>query len=188
MNDSWKDDNCAAIKAHYAVLSVPRAAALWCGDDIEQNSHTAISAEAYRALKAERDTLNSRLDDGLAKYNKLRQEKESIEAERDALKLIADNVSPAKNGEAGVAMSNSRHNYRDGSMSIMTQILKDAYRKAGYLEDAKDDAADAEELARQARFLKQWATPENMVEMFKNIDRIEEATWYLWEEYAGWEE
>ena len=31
MDDSWKDDNCAAIKAHYAVLSVPRAAALWCG-------------------------------------------------------------------------------------------------------------------------------------------------------------
>ena len=38
MSDSWKDDNCAAIKAHYAAYSVPQAAALWCGvpeDDLE---------------------------------------------------------------------------------------------------------------------------------------------------------
>jgi len=204
MNDSWKDDDCAAIKAHYAVLSVPRAAALWCGvpddyldevlseatqlsesgfgrgvwchiavpcleprcraiaeaiesgalphgredaapvtasehvayerrhifgrdlktwmesvfpnekpaflfDDIERNSHPAISAEAYRALKAERDRLNSRLDDSHVKYNKLREEKESIEAEMDALKLIADNGSPARNGEAAAAMSKSQY-------------------------------------------------------------------------------
>jgi uncharacterized protein YeeX (DUF496 family) len=202
MNDSWKDDNCAAIKAHYAVLSVPQAAALWCGvpddyldevlsevtqlsesgfgrgvwchvavpcleprsraiaeaiesgelphgredaapasehvayerrhifgrdlktwmesvfpnekpaflfDDIEQNSHPAISAEAYRALKAERDTLNIRLDDGLVKNNKLREEKESIEAERDALKSIADNVFPAQNGSVRAAMSKSQY-------------------------------------------------------------------------------
>ena len=31
MTEAWKDDNCAAMKAHYAVYSVPKAAALWCG-------------------------------------------------------------------------------------------------------------------------------------------------------------
>ena len=202
MNDSWKDDNCAAIKAHYAVLSVPRAAALWCGvpddyldevlsevtqlsesgfgrgvwchpavpcleprsraiaeaiesgelphgredaapanehvayerrhifgrdlktwmgsifpnekpaflfDDIEQNSHPEISAEAYRALKAERDTLNSRLDDGYVKYNKLCEEKESIEAERNALRSIAENVLPARNEDVRATIGKSQY-------------------------------------------------------------------------------
>ncbi len=36
MNDSWKDENCAAMTAHYAIYSIPHAAALWCGvtDDL----------------------------------------------------------------------------------------------------------------------------------------------------------
>jgi hypothetical protein len=29
--EPWEEDNCAAIKALYAVYSVPQAAALWCG-------------------------------------------------------------------------------------------------------------------------------------------------------------
>ena len=39
MTDSWKNDNCAAVKARYALYSVAHAAALWCGisdDLIEQ--------------------------------------------------------------------------------------------------------------------------------------------------------
>jgi hypothetical protein len=39
MTNSWKDNNCAVIKSHYAVYSIPHAAALWCGvteDLIEQ--------------------------------------------------------------------------------------------------------------------------------------------------------
>ncbi len=204
MTDSWKDDNCAAIKAHYVVLSVPRAAALWCGvpenqldeilseaiqlsesgfgrgvwchpdvpcleprsraiaeaiesrelphgredaaavdagdhvayerrhifgrdlktwmesafpnekpaflfDDIEQNSHSAISADSYRALTAERDTLQSRLDVGLEKYKKLSEEKESIEADRDALKALIDNAYPTQNESVSVTVNNSQY-------------------------------------------------------------------------------
>ena len=30
MKENWKDDNCAAMQSHYAVYSVPKAAALWC--------------------------------------------------------------------------------------------------------------------------------------------------------------
>jgi len=204
MTDSWKDDNCAAIKAHYVVLSVPEAAALWCGvpkdqldeilleatqlspsglgrgvwchpdvpcleprsraiseaiesgklshgredasavdagdhvayerrhifgrdlktwmesafpndkpaflfDDIEQNSHSAISADSYRALTAERDTLQSRLDIGLEKYKKLSEEKESIAAERDALKALIDNANPTQNESVSAAVNNSQY-------------------------------------------------------------------------------
>jgi hypothetical protein len=42
MTDTWKNDNCAAMKAHYAVYSVPQAAALWCGVD-KENIDTVIS-------------------------------------------------------------------------------------------------------------------------------------------------
>ena len=36
MTENWKDDNCAAIKSHYAIYSVPKAAALWCGVEKDQ--------------------------------------------------------------------------------------------------------------------------------------------------------
>ncbi len=185
MTNSWETDNCAAMKAHYAVFSIPQAAALWCGipedriakvlegisqlsptgvgrsiwkhpevpcleprsraiaeaiedgslphgredaqtvdsgehvayerrhffgrdlrkwmekafpnekpaflfDDIEQNTHTAISADAYRALKADRDAQKKRIDKATESFRELRQEKETIEAERDSLKAMVD--------------------------------------------------------------------------------------------------
>lgn len=161
MTKPWETDNCAAMKAHYAVYSIPQAAALWCGvpenqivriveeavtlshsglgrsiwthpavpcleprsraiagaiedgslphgredgqtvtddhvayerrhffgrdlrkwmektfpnekpeflfDDIERSSHTAISADAYRALKADHDKLEKRLENAKQK-------------------------------------------------------------------------------------------------------------------------
>ena len=219
MTDSWKDDNCAAIKAHYAVLSIPKAAALWCAvpddhldnilsevtqlshsgfgrgvwchpdvpcleprsraiaeaiesgelphgredatpvsanehvayerrhifgrdlkkwmetafpnekpaflfDDIEQNSHSAISVEAYRALKVERDALKIRLDDGLAKYKKLRDEKESIKAERDALKTVVDNTIPAKNEHESITSTVNNSQYWAALGNLANQAIE----------------------------------------------------------------
>ena len=181
MTDTWKDDNCAAMRAHYAVYSIPHAAALWCGvpeedieiildevtqlsdsgfgrgvwkhpavpcleprsraiaegiesgllphgredakpvedndhvayerrhvfgrdlkkwmekafpnekpaflfDDIERNSHTAISGDSYRALKADRDALKSRVDKGIELYKALQESSRKLESERDSLK------------------------------------------------------------------------------------------------------
>lgn len=187
MNKPWETDNCAAMKAHYAVYSIPQAAALWCGvpenqvneitreatqlsetglgrsilthpsvpcleprsraiaeaieegslphgrddgrtvpkgehvayerrcffgrdlkkwmgkafpnekpaflfDDIERSPHTAISADTYRAVKAEHDKLEKRLANVRVEFKKLREEKEAIEAERDSLKDIVDKM------------------------------------------------------------------------------------------------
>ena len=195
MQPSWQDDNCTAMKAHYAVYSIPQAAALWCGvpddqvekivqeatpisgtglgrciwkhsdapcleyrsralaeatedgslphgredgslvsgdhvayerrhffgrdlkqwleksfpnekpaflfDDIERSSHTAISADAYRALKAERDALKVRLENAKSEYIKLKGEKNTIEAERDSFKASFDGLgSPGERAEA----------------------------------------------------------------------------------------
>lgn len=196
MTNTWETDNCAAMKAHYAVYSIPQAAALWCGvpenqveqivdeatqlsttgfgrsvwrhpkvpclearsraiaeacekrelphgrddgepvreddcvayerrtffgrnlkkwmekafpnekpsflfDDIEQSTHTSISADAYRALKAEHDKLEKRLENAKSEFKKLRDEKVAIESERDSLKAMVDKIgSPGERAES----------------------------------------------------------------------------------------
>lgn len=192
----WESDNCAAMRAHYAVYSIPQAAALWCGvpedqveeivrvavqlsptgigrsiwrhpvvrcleprsraiaeaiesgelphgredgatvasgehvayerrhffgrdlrkwmkkafpnekpaflfDDIERSTHTAISTDAYRTLKAEHDKMVSRLDTAKTEYTKLREQKKSVEAERDSLKAMVDTLGvPGERAES----------------------------------------------------------------------------------------
>lgn len=44
MANPWETDNCAAMKAHYAVYSIPQAAALWCG--VPENKVHQIVQEA----------------------------------------------------------------------------------------------------------------------------------------------
>lgn len=196
MQQPWETDNCASMKAHYRVYSIPQAAALWCGvpetqvnkivqeatqlsqsglgrsiwihpavpcleprsraiaeaiedgslphgredgrtvsigdhvayerrcffgrdlkkwmekafqnekpaflfDDIERSTHTAISADVYRALKAEHDKLEKRLENAKSEYKKLRGEKDDIELERDSLKAMADKVgTPGERAES----------------------------------------------------------------------------------------
>jgi len=220
MSGSWKDDNCAAMKAHYAVYSVPHAAALWCGvpedtvkqilkeatrlspsgcgrgvwihpnvpcleprsraiteatesgslphgrenaqtvendcvayerrhmfgrdlkewmekafpnekpaflfDDIERNSHTSISAESYRVLKADRDTLETRVNKTIEEFKILRQEKETIEADRNSLRGIVD-----KSVEAAKSLSTKE---RHTMLVIIAALCKEAdidYAKRG---------------------------------------------------------
>lgn len=188
MEEPWGADDCALIKAHYAVYSIPQAAALWCGvpesqvgrivgeatqlsgsglgrsiwrhpavpcleprcraiseaieggglphgredgatvgpgdhvayerrhffgrdlrkwmetafpnekpaflfDDIERSTHTAISADAYRALKAEHDKLAARLENAKSEYKKLRQDKDELERINQSLKAIAEKAN-----------------------------------------------------------------------------------------------
>jgi len=185
MVESWKEDSCADVKARYALYSVARAAALWCGvtedmieqvldeaspisesgvgrcimshpdaicieprcraiaeaiesgvlphcrengklvesgdhaahdrwhvsgralktwiekefpndkpaflfDDIERNSHSSITADAYRTLKADRDALKTSVDNAAEEFKSLRLAKETIEADRNTLQLIID--------------------------------------------------------------------------------------------------
>ncbi len=200
MTKPWETDNCAAMKAHYAVFSVPHAAALWCRvpedqieeivceatqvssagfgrsiwkhpavpcleprsraiaeaieagtlphgredgeavspgdhvayerrhffgrdlrkwmeaefpnekpaflfDDIERSTHTAISADAYRALNADHDKLASRLEKAKLEFKALREEKELIESERDSLRAIVEKAA-APSGRAEATYQN----------------------------------------------------------------------------------
>jgi hypothetical protein len=67
-------------------------------DDIERSSHTAISRGAYQTLQAEHDRLKTRLVNAKAEFKKLRQEKESVESERDSLRKIADSIKNQPSG------------------------------------------------------------------------------------------
>ena len=44
-------------------------------DEVERKTHTAINADAFRALQADRDALDARLAKAKSEYQKLRQEK-----------------------------------------------------------------------------------------------------------------
>jgi len=70
-------------------------------DDIERSTHTAISADAYRALKAEHDKLEKRLENTKSEYKKLLGEKDAIELERDSLKAMVDKMgTPGERSES----------------------------------------------------------------------------------------
>jgi len=69
-------------------------------DEIERSTHTAISADAYRALKAEHDKLEKRLENAKAEFKKLRDEKDAIKSERDSLKAMVDKMgAPGERAE-----------------------------------------------------------------------------------------
>jgi len=83
------------------VKAFPNERPAFLFDDIERNTHTAISADAYRSLKADRDALQKRLDKGVESYKALRREKEAIEKDRDALKAKVDTLGvPGERAES----------------------------------------------------------------------------------------
>lgn len=203
MTDSWTDDNCAAMRAHYTIYSIPHAAALWCGvdddlieqvlaevtqvsptgfgrsvwrhpdapcveprsraiaeaieagelphgredaqtlgegdyaayerrhifgrdlkvwmekafpnekpaflfDDIEQNTHSSISADSYRSLKAERDSLKKRVDKAVEEFKSIRNEKAFIEAELKSLKVSVNKAKLLNQNTDDTHLSNSQ--------------------------------------------------------------------------------
>lgn len=55
-------------------------------DEIERNTHSAINADAYRTLQADRDALKLRIDNAVEEYRKLKAENNRLIAEQDALR------------------------------------------------------------------------------------------------------
>jgi hypothetical protein len=237
MTEAWKDDNCAAMKAHYAVYSVPEASALWCGvdkdqvkkilsevvklsetgfgrgvwlhddipcleprsraiaeailsgalphgredgvtvdsndvvaaerrrvlgrdlkcwmelefpnekpeflfDDIERNSHSEITLEAYQALQADRDALKLRVEKAKTAYTQLRNEKTIVENElKEVKKQLSgcDHIKAIKNSD-----ELSTNDYWIKLMRLATKAINEypiwrgkqrKVQKAGNLQD-----------------------------------------------------
>jgi hypothetical protein len=60
-------------------------------DDIERTSHTAINADSYRALQADRDSLKARVERGRELYAELKESKKALEAEIASLEKALRN-------------------------------------------------------------------------------------------------
>ena len=54
-------------------------------DDIERDTHSAISADAYRSLQADREALQAKIEKAREEYKKLRAEKNQIAADNLSL-------------------------------------------------------------------------------------------------------
>lgn len=59
-------------------------------DEIERNSHTAINAESFRALQADRDALKARIEKATEVYKALKQDRDKVEAERASLAAFVE--------------------------------------------------------------------------------------------------
>ena len=70
-------------------------------DAIERSTHSAISADAFRALKADHDKLEKRLATFKSECKTLSDERNAIESERNSLKAIVDNMgTPGERAES----------------------------------------------------------------------------------------
>jgi hypothetical protein len=63
-------------------------------DEIERSTHTAINADSFRALQADRDALQARLDKAKEVYKALKSDRDAIVVERDALLAKAGDGKP----------------------------------------------------------------------------------------------
>lgn len=101
-------------------------------DETERQTHSAISADAYRALKAEHDKLASRLENAKAEFKKLREEKETIEAERDSLKAMVNKL-----GTLGDRAESTYQNIIAALLDCIAGNLPDVEKHPSFSSEAK---------------------------------------------------
>jgi hypothetical protein len=70
-------------------------------DDLERNTHPSISADAYRALKAEHDKLEKLLENAKVEIRKIKDEQNTLELENKSLRATVETVgAPGERAEA----------------------------------------------------------------------------------------
>lgn len=62
-------------------------------DEVERTTHSAINADTFRALQADRDALKTRLDKATDAYRTLKQERDAMAGERDSLRGIVEKMA-----------------------------------------------------------------------------------------------
>ena len=69
-------------------------------DEIERSTHTAINADTFRTLQADRDALKTRIDKAEVWSKEIKEKYNSLERERDSLKAIVDkSFQPSERAE-----------------------------------------------------------------------------------------
>ncbi len=61
-------------------------------DEIERTTHTAINADSFRALTADRDAVRAQLDRSRKLEGEIKAERDALRGERDSLRAIVDKM------------------------------------------------------------------------------------------------
>lgn len=59
-------------------------------DEVERGVHSAINADSFRTLQADRDALKARIEKATEAYRTLKHERDAMEAERNSLRTMVD--------------------------------------------------------------------------------------------------
>lgn len=86
----------------WAKKIAPTERPIFLFDEIERDTHPEISADSYRALKAAHDTREQRLAAANENIRELHDAKNAVEAERDALRVMVENLGKQSKNVAQV--------------------------------------------------------------------------------------
>ena len=109
-------------------------------DEIERSTHTAINAESFRALQADRDALKARIEKATEVYRSLKQAKDSVELERDSLRAMVDKMAtPGERAEATyltiigalLELVRSPRQGRDSDAAVIRELIENYSDKPG---------------------------------------------------------
>lgn len=69
-------------------------------DEVERNTHSAINADSFRTLQADRDALKARVEKATEAYRALKHERDALEAERNSLRAtVGKQAVPGERAE-----------------------------------------------------------------------------------------
>ena len=88
-------------------------------DEIERSTHASINADSFRALQEELNKTNERLQNGIAAYKTLQNEKNDIAKERDSLRAQLDALLSAPDKELSARERNSLLRTIAGLVTLM---------------------------------------------------------------------
>ncbi|OYU43872.1 MAG: hypothetical protein CFE44_15995 [Burkholderiales bacterium PBB4] len=109
-------------------------------DEIERSTHTSINADSFRALQADLNARNARLEKATEVYRKLKQEKDALESERDSLRAMVDKIAaPGDRAEAPyltiigamLELVRSPRAGRDSDAAVIRELIENYSDKPG---------------------------------------------------------
>ncbi|MHB8744562.1 MAG: cell division protein ZapB [Sulfuricaulis sp.] len=75
---------------NWIAIAFPASKPAFLFDEVERSTHSAINADTFRTLQADRDALNSRLEKSSEAYRAIKHERDALEAERNSLRAMVD--------------------------------------------------------------------------------------------------
>ena len=136
-------------------------------DEIERSTHASINADSFRALQVELNKTNERLQNGIAAYKTLQNEKNDIAKERDSLRAQLDALLSAPDKELSARERNSLLRTIAGLVSLMLDTTDDGGQASVYKTQNEIIATLVDRFPTQDGISK--ATLENKIAAGKNL-------------------